>query len=93
MVFALLKLILSLEGIDKQEDDSQVQDVVHSLQVLEMIASAIDKSLQPQVLDLMPQLCAFLQHPYSAIRHMAARCIAAMTSLSVVNAMEVLQYK
>jgi TATA-binding protein-associated factor len=75
-------------GIDKQEDDSQVQDVVHSLQVLEMIASAIDKSLQPQVLDLMPQLCAFLQHPYSAIRHMAARCIAAMTSLSVVNAME-----
>ena len=36
----------------------------------------------------LPQLCQLLTHTYSAVRHMAARCIGVLASLSSVPVME-----
>lgn len=41
-----------------------------------------------QIINYLPQLCQLLTHTYSAVRHMAARCIGVLASLSSVPVME-----
>lgn len=50
-ILAAWQLTCVCEDVGKlPDDDSTVQDLVQSLQVLEVIAPAIDETLQPQVL-------------------------------------------
>lgn len=48
----------------------------------------LNVSLFLQVINCLPQLCQLLTHTYSAVRHMAARCIGALAALSSFPVME-----
>ncbi|CAH1116110.1 unnamed protein product [Phaedon cochleariae] len=71
--------------------DAEAERIVWALQVLEVTSSDLHASLLP---DLMTQclgrLCVLLSHPYRAVRHLAARCLAALARLDSVRAMEML---
>lgn len=62
----------------QEEDGNQL---IFSLQVLEIMAPSLDKSLLPPALECLPRLCNLLAHPYKAVRHMASRCIAILATL------------
>lgn len=68
--------------------DQAAKELIADLQVLEITSDALHKKLLPQVLDCLPQLCQLLTHTYSAVRHMAARCIGTLAALSSVQVME-----
>ncbi|PNF40724.1 hypothetical protein B7P43_G00685 [Cryptotermes secundus] len=68
--------------------DAAAEDLVSSLQVLEVTCPAIHPEILPQVLeDSLPRLCLLLTHPYRAVRHMAARCMGTLACLSSVPVM------
>jgi len=68
---------------------TQAQTVVGSLQVLEIVASAVDPSLKSQLLSLLPLLLTALCSHFTAVRHMAARCITTMAQVDLHHTMEV----
>lgn len=54
-----------------------------------MTASSLHKTLLPEVMDCcLLRLCILLSHPYKAVRHIAARCLAAFAKLDSVKVME-----
>jgi len=59
----------------------KADELIQCLQVLEVVASSIHLSLHGQVLELLPTLCSFLEHPFRAVRHLASRCLAALGSI------------
>ncbi|KAK3929318.1 TATA-binding protein-associated factor 172 [Frankliniella fusca] len=68
--------------------DQAAKELVADLQVLEVVGDVLHKSVLPEVMNCLPQLCQLLMHTYSAVRHMAARCIGALAALSSVPVME-----
>lgn len=64
-----------------QERQDEASQLVSSLQVLEIVMPSLDSSLQPPVMNCLPRLCTLLKHPYKAVRHMSARCIAVLAIL------------
>jgi len=62
-----------------QEDEGNL--LIVGLQVLEIMAPSLDKSLLPPVLEVLPRLCSLLTHSYKAVRHMTSRCIATLATL------------
>ncbi|KDR13008.1 TATA-binding protein-associated factor 172 [Zootermopsis nevadensis] len=69
-------------------NDAAAEDLVSSLQVLEVTSPAIHSDILPQVLVVcLPRLCLLLTHPYRAVRHMTARCMGALACLSSVPVM------
>ncbi|KAM0731918.1 TATA-binding protein-associated factor 172 [Formica fusca] len=68
----------------QEEDGNQL---IFSLQVLEIMAPSLDKSLLPPTLECLPRLCNLLAHPYKAVRHMASRCIAILATLDAEKTM------
>ena len=65
------------------------QDVVSGLQVLEAMAPAVSPALRPQLLALLPSLLRGLLCPFTAIRHMCARCISAMAKVDLHHTLQV----
>ncbi|XP_043463907.1 TATA-binding protein-associated factor 172 [Leptopilina heterotoma] len=65
----------------------QVNQLVFSLQLLEIIAPHIAQPLLPQILECLPYLCILLAHPYKAVRHMSSRCMAVLSLLDVDKTM------
>lgn len=63
------------------------QGVVNSLQVLEVVTPALHASLNSQLLSLLPSLLACLCCSFTAVRHMAARCVAAVTQVDLHHCM------
>lgn len=43
-----------------------------------------------QVMPVLEQLCCLLRHPYRAVRHLAARCVATLSALDTPAVMDVL---
>lgn len=70
------------------ESKEQVNSLIFGLQVLEIVAPSLEKSLLPPVLDSLPRLCNLLEHPYKGVRHMAARCIAILAVLNTERTMD-----
>nr|CAD7405891.1 unnamed protein product [Timema poppensis] len=68
-------------------NDQGAEDLVSSLQVLEVTCPALHSDLLGQVLQYLPRMCLLLTHPYRAVRHMAARCLGALAALSSVPVM------
>ena len=68
---------------------AQAQSVVASLQALEIMAPSVDPSLKPQLLSLLPLLLTSLCSHFTAVRHMAARCIATLAQVDLHQTMEV----
>ncbi|KAG8234703.1 hypothetical protein J437_LFUL014319, partial [Ladona fulva] len=62
--------------------DSAAVELISNLQVLETCAPSVHPQLCSKLLEVLPQLCLLLQHPYRAVRHMASRCIGVFGCLA-----------
>ncbi|XP_068672856.1 TATA-binding protein-associated factor 172-like [Montipora foliosa] len=69
--------------------DTEAQNLVNCLQVLEILTPALHAELLSKILDLLPNLVLCLQHPYCAVRHLAARCIGVLSVVSTQETMRV----
>ncbi|XP_005991591.1 TATA-binding protein-associated factor 172 isoform X2 [Latimeria chalumnae] len=82
---------ISIQNFDEKEllekGDGVAQELVNSLQVLEVTAGSMDQQLHPLLLQHLPHLCACLQHPYTAVRHVAARCVGVMSKIATMETM------
>ncbi|KAL7877989.1 hypothetical protein SRHO_G00046320 [Serrasalmus rhombeus] len=82
-----------VEALDSRQllekGDSVAQELVNSLQVLEVTAGAMSQELIPLLLEQLPLLCTCLQHPYTAVRHMAARCVGVLSKIATMESMNV----
>uniref|UniRef100_A0A4W4EM65 BTAF1 RNA polymerase II, B-TFIID transcription factor-associated n=1 Tax=Electrophorus electricus TaxID=8005 RepID=A0A4W4EM65_ELEEL len=88
-----LKAVADVHGFDGRQllekGDSVAQELVNSLQVLEIAAGAMAEELIPLLLEQLPLLCTCLQHPYTAVRHMAARCVGVLSKIATMETMNV----
>lgn len=74
----------TLKDATKQDNiqEEEGNQLIFGLQVLEIMAPSLAKSLLPPALECLPRLCNLLAHPYKAVRHMASRCIATLATLN-----------
>uniref|UniRef100_A0A3Q1FYB1 BTAF1 RNA polymerase II, B-TFIID transcription factor-associated n=1 Tax=Acanthochromis polyacanthus TaxID=80966 RepID=A0A3Q1FYB1_9TELE len=70
-----------------ERGDAAAQELVNSLQVLEVMAGAMAAELRPLLLEHLPHLFTCLQHPYTAVRHMAARCVGVLSKIATLETM------
>ncbi|XP_064635758.1 TATA-binding protein-associated factor 172-like [Lineus longissimus] len=70
-----------------KENDSAAQELVNSLQVLETVGAELSSHLYNKLLAHITHLCTCLEHPYTAVRHMAARCLGTLAKLDIVTVM------
>ncbi|XP_011642217.1 TATA-binding protein-associated factor 172 isoform X1 [Pogonomyrmex barbatus] len=79
----------TLKDVTKQDNiqEEEGNQLIFGLQVLEIMAPSLDKSLLPPALECLPRLCNLLAHPYKAVRHMASRCIATLATLNTEKTM------
>uniref|UniRef100_A0A3Q2YQE6 B-TFIID TATA-box binding protein associated factor 1 n=1 Tax=Hippocampus comes TaxID=109280 RepID=A0A3Q2YQE6_HIPCM len=75
--------------IQLERGDVAAQELVNSLQVLEVMTGAMSHELKPLLLEHLPHLFTCLQHPYTAVRHMAARCVGVLSKISMLETMDV----
>ncbi|XP_062319885.1 TATA-binding protein-associated factor 172 [Osmerus eperlanus] len=91
MVGPLRAVVDDDQGIDVQvqleRGDAAAQELVNSLQVLEVTAGAMALQLKPLLLEHLPHLFTCLQHPYTATRHMAARCVGVLSKIATLETM------
>ncbi|KAM8852198.1 TATA-binding protein-associated factor 172 [Synchiropus picturatus] len=73
--------------VQLERGDTAAQELVNSLQVLEIMAGAMDRELKPLLLQHLPHLFTCLQHPYTAVRHMAARCVGVLSKIATLETM------
>lgn len=72
-----------------QNMDKEAEELVWTLQVLEVTAPCVHESLKNTLMDhTLQRLCVLLSHPYRAVRHMAARCLAVFAKMDSVMVME-----
>ncbi|XP_022171117.1 TATA-binding protein-associated factor 172 [Myzus persicae] len=65
-----------------KDKDEEAQELIKNLQVFEVVCSKMHKSFVPKLLELLPIFSKLLIHPYSAVRHISARCLAASVELN-----------
>uniref|UniRef100_A0A673CE02 BTAF1 RNA polymerase II, B-TFIID transcription factor-associated n=1 Tax=Sphaeramia orbicularis TaxID=375764 RepID=A0A673CE02_9TELE len=75
------------QGIGLERGDTPAQELVNSLQVLEIMAGAMSTELKPLLLEHLPHLFTCLRHPYTAVRHMAARCVGVLSKIAMLETM------
>ncbi|CAI8034563.1 TATA-binding protein-associated factor 172 [Geodia barretti] len=63
------------------------QAVVHCLQVLEVITPSLHPSLRPRLLSLLPLILDCIKSTFTAVRHLAARCLATFTLVGLHKSM------
>uniref|UniRef100_A0A8C7DPJ0 B-TFIID TATA-box binding protein associated factor 1 n=1 Tax=Oncorhynchus kisutch TaxID=8019 RepID=A0A8C7DPJ0_ONCKI len=76
-----------LRALQLERGDAAAQELVNSLQVLEVTAGAMAPELKPLLLEHLPHLFTCLQHPYTAVRHMAARCVGVLSKIATMKTM------
>uniref|UniRef100_A0A1I8PPP2 TATA-binding protein-associated factor 172 n=1 Tax=Stomoxys calcitrans TaxID=35570 RepID=A0A1I8PPP2_STOCA len=69
-------------------DVGQTNDLMTSLQLLETAAPYIHDDLHEKLFELLPALGNLIAHPFKAVRHMAARCVATLASLDPCRIMD-----
>ncbi|OBZ85747.1 hypothetical protein A0J61_06204 [Choanephora cucurbitarum] len=69
------------------------QDVVDSLTVLNMIIPYVSSGLYNQILQIVPHICKSLQSCYAVIRHVSARCLAAIANVITAETMQIIVHK
>ncbi|XP_076142111.1 TATA-binding protein-associated factor 172-like isoform X1 [Alosa pseudoharengus] len=93
MTGPLKAVVQGKEGLDVasllEKGDTVAQELVTSLQVLEVVAGAVAPQLIPLLLEQLDHLCVCLQHPYTAVRHMAARCVGVLSKIATMETMNV----
>ncbi|CAD7093413.1 unnamed protein product [Hermetia illucens] len=73
---------------DAAIDQELINDLMTSLQLIEVAAPHIHKDLHNALFELLPKLGILLTHPLKAVRHMASRCLAALTVLDDCRVMK-----
>ncbi|XP_043653491.1 TATA-binding protein-associated factor 172 [Drosophila teissieri] len=63
-------------------------ELVSSMQLIETAAPHLHVALHPQMFSLLPSLGFVVCHPLKAVRHMAARCIAALAEIDACQTMQ-----
>ncbi|XP_075146462.1 histone acetyltransferase 1 [Haematobia irritans] len=69
-------------------DVGQTNDLMTSLQLLEIAAPYIHSDLHEKLFELLPSLGNLIAHPFKAVRHMAARCVATLANLDPCRIMD-----
>lgn len=54
----------------------ETSDIVTALQLIELASPHLHVALHKKLFATLPKLCLLVQHPFKAVRHMAARCLA-----------------
>lgn len=72
-----------------EKGDDHAQELVNSLQVFEITAASMNSKLHPLLLQHLPHLFTCLQHPYTAVRHMASRCVGVLSRIATMETMNV----
>lgn len=91
MIFHSLTQIVNPENFDGSkftDKDSLAQELVISLQLLEIIGPYFHTSLHPEMVSILPHLCCCLDIPYSAVRHMVARCLGMLSKVITLATMQ-----
>lgn len=65
----------------------ETNNILISLQLLEIVSLHLHKDLHAELFNSLTKLCFLVQHPLKAIRHMAARCLAAFASIDAQSVM------
>lgn len=74
--------------------DQVAEQLVWDLQVLEVTSHSVHEKLLPELMDkTLERLCVLLSHPYRAVRHLSARCMAAFAKINSVKVMELVVSK
>ncbi|CAL1577030.1 unnamed protein product [Knipowitschia caucasica] len=73
--------------VELEKGDEAAQELVNSLQVLEVLAPAMSAEFKALLLEQLQHLFTCLQHPYTAVRHMSARCVGALCKISMLETM------
>lgn len=88
-----LRNSIDLNNFDRksllEKGDGSAQELVNSLQVFETTAASMDVQLHPLLIQHLPYLCMCLQHPNTAVRHMAARCVGVMSKIATIETMHI----
>lgn len=66
--------INSLQSVHLNNDLNN--ELITSLQLLEVLIPAIHESLHEEIFDLLPKLLILIGHPYKSIRYMVSKCFA-----------------
>ncbi|CAG8530565.1 8145_t:CDS:10 [Ambispora leptoticha] len=66
------------------------QDVIDSLQVLQILTPAVHESLHSKITELLPQIIKAVQCKYSVIRYVAARCFATIANVVTIPSMQII---
>ncbi|KAH8311233.1 hypothetical protein KR044_005137, partial [Drosophila immigrans] len=69
-------------------DLTACNELISSLQLIETAAPHLHAALHPQLFALLPQLGCIVRHPLKVLRHMAARCIAALADIDTCRTMQ-----
>ncbi|KAH0623625.1 hypothetical protein JD844_006574, partial [Phrynosoma platyrhinos] len=72
-----------------EKGDGPAQELVNSLQVFETTAASMDVQLHPLLIQHLPYLCMCLQHPSTAVRHMAARCVGVISKIATIETIQI----
>ncbi|OCT71624.1 TATA-binding protein-associated factor 172 [Xenopus laevis] len=67
--------------------DEAAQELVNSLQVFDITAASMNPGLYPLLLQHLSHLFMCLQHPYTAVRHMASRCVGVFSKIATMETM------
>ncbi|KAH8417214.1 hypothetical protein KR222_006412, partial [Zaprionus bogoriensis] len=63
-------------------------ELISSLQLIETAAPHLHEGLHEQLFALLPHLGFVVRHPLKVLRHMAARCIAALAEINACRTMQ-----
>lgn len=77
--------IVNLRDVIINPDETN--NFLTSLQLIEIAAPKINEKLHNSMFELMPKLCLLIQHPFKAVRHLAARCLATFSSIDADKVM------
>ncbi|XP_062121564.1 LOW QUALITY PROTEIN: TATA-binding protein-associated factor 172 [Drosophila sulfurigaster albostrigata] len=69
-------------------DLTACNELISSLQLIETAAPHLHAALHPQLFALLPQLGCIVRHPLKVLRHMSARCIAALADIDTCRTMQ-----
>ncbi|XP_064613763.1 TATA-binding protein-associated factor 172-like [Liolophura sinensis] len=70
------------------EAEKLAQEILQSFQLIESMSSALHQDVLTQVCALLPVMVQCLHNPYTAVRHMAARALAALSQLRTLEVMQ-----
>ncbi|KAI1296806.1 TATA-binding protein-associated factor [Halotydeus destructor] len=71
-----------------KEDEVTAQNMINSLQLLEIVSLHLDQDLHHHLEALFEPLCSCLENPFSSVRHMAARCFGAFSVVATHTTMD-----